>query len=166
MTSKRRSLINLLSLSYLSKSKTTLTVSSNIKADRAPFCEGGARGREGARGGARGGGARGREGARGGARGREGARGGARGRGGGARGREGARGGARGREGARGGARGREGAHYYVCKMTSHNLHMRGRTEDEFLLVNGDPLKNHRKKPREKTPPHVRYNRGINVALL
>ena len=104
MTSKRRSLINLLSLSYLSKSKTTLTVSSNIKADRAPFV----------------------------------------------RGREGARGGARGREGARGGARGREGAHYYVCKMTSHNLHMRGRTEDEFLLVNGDPLKNHRKKPREK----------------
>ncbi len=62
MTSKRRSLINLLSLSYLSKSKTTLTVSSNIKADRAPFV----RGREGARG---------ARGARGGARGREGARG-------------------------------------------------------------------------------------------
>ena len=84
----------------------------------------------------------------------------------------------RGREGARGGARGREGAHHYVCKMTSHNLHMRGRTEDEFLLVNRDPLKNtgknHRKKPQKKpqekttgkTPPRVRYNRGINVALL
>ena len=69
-----------------------------------------------------------------------------------------------------GGAGERRGAHHYVCKMTSHNLHMRGRTEDEFLLVNRDPLKNHRKKPQEKTtgktPQHVRYNRGINVALL